>query len=607
MSKDIRVLIIKLSDRLHNLQTINYMNNDQIKDKCKETLEIYAPLAGRLGMFSLKFELEDISLKQLDPDVYNDLRTKVNTKKEEREQFINKVINEIKKSLDDQKIQYEITGRSKHFYSIYKKMTYQNKQLDEIFDLSAVRVIVDSVRDCYAVLGAVHTMWKPIPGRFKDYIAMPKPNLYQSLHTTVLMDSGDPLEIQIRSHSMHRIAEYGIAAHWKYKEGVDAEHEEVKLAWLRQTLEWQKDMNDPKEFMETLKVDLFSNQVFVFTPKGDVMELPAGSTPLDFAFKIHSGVGNKCTGAKVNGKIVPLEHELTNGEIVEIITSSSSKGPSIDWLKIAKTSSARNKIRQWLKKEQRPEQVERGKTSLEKAVRRKGYEPQALIRPNSINKIYKNLGYTSVEEMYTNLCQGSTILSKAVKALISIYDEEAQLAAKKAEREKEKAAIAIRKQIEGRGKSRVDVTVKSGYVDNLLIRLARCCNPVRGDSIVGYTSKGKGVVVHRTDCPNMLSIQYEEREKGRFIEVEWLNLDDGASYEMDMTIVAEDRKGLFSDISKICEDMDIRITGVNAKSASDGVVNILISLSISNVNEMEKLLRSLKNVRSVSEVHRRTS
>ena len=607
MSKDIRVLIIKLADRLHNLRTINYMNDDQIKEKCKETLEIYAPLASRLGMFSLKFELEDISLKQLDPDFYQDLRVKVKSKKEEREKFINQVINEIKKSLDDQWIRYEITGRSKHFYSIYKKMEFQNKQLDEIFDLSAVRVIVDTVRDCYAVLGVVHTMWKPIPGRFKDYIAMPKPNLYQSLHTTVLMDSGVPIEIQIRTHNMHRIAEYGIAAHWKYKEGVEKGQEEVKLAWLRQTLEWQKDMNDPKEFMETLKVDLFSNQVFVFTPKGDVMELPAGSTPLDFAFKIHSDVGIKCTGAKVNGKMVPLDHVLVNGEIVEIITSPTSKGPSTDWLKIAKSSNARNRIRQWLKRELRPEQVERGRQMMERTIKRKGLEPQAVIKPVWINRVYKTLGYMSAEEMFTSVCQGGTTLSKAINAFISIYEEETRLAAKKAEKEKEKAISIARKQINGRGRERVDVTIKGGFVENLLIRLARCCNPVRGDSIVGFISKGKGVTVHRTDCPNILSLQEEEREKGRIIEVEWLSLDDGSNYEMDMMIVAEDRKGLFSDISRICEDMDIHIAGVNARSVKDGMVNILMTLSITNINEMERLLRSLKNVGSVSEVRRTTS
>ena len=336
-----------------------------------------------MGIYTIKFELEDIALKQLDPEAYYDLVSQVKVKKQKREENINQVIQEIKESLDDLSIHYEITGRSKHFYSIYRKMKYQSKQLDEIFDLTAIRIIVDTIKDCYAVLGVVHTMWKPIPGRFKDYIAMPKPNLYQSLHTTVIGDNGEPFEIQIRTYEMHRIAEYGIAAHWKYKEGLEgnsADKEESKLAWLRQTLEWQKDLNDPKEFMETLKVDLFSNQVFVFTPKGDVIELPAGSTPLDFAFKIHSAIGVKCIGAKVNGKMVPIDHTLKNGNIVEIVTSSNSKGPSIDWLKIAQSSNARNKIRQWLKKENKSDNTDKGKEMLEKYVRRKGYDTQQIFK-----------------------------------------------------------------------------------------------------------------------------------------------------------------------------------------------------------------------------------
>ncbi|HPO04331.1 MAG TPA: bifunctional (p)ppGpp synthetase/guanosine-3',5'-bis(diphosphate) 3'-pyrophosphohydrolase [Bacillota bacterium] len=391
MSKDIRVLIIKLADRLHNLRTINYMNQNQIIEKCRETLEIYAPLASRLGIYTMKFELEDIALKELEPETYYDLVKQVSLKKEQRESNINKVIESIREGLDNLDIKYEIKGRNKHFYSIYRKMKFQGKQLDEIFDLSAVRIIVDSVRDCYAVLGLVHTRWKPIPGRFKDYIAMPKPNRYQSLHTTVIGDDGDPFEIQIRTVEMHKIAEYGIAAHWKYKEGVEEDKEEVKLAWVRQTLEWQKDLNDSKEFMETVKVDLFSNQVFVFTPKGDVIELPAGSTPLDFAFKIHTAIGTKCIGAKVNGKMVPIDYTLKNGEIVDIVTSSNSKGPSIDWLKIVKSNAARNKIRQYLKKENKGENIDKGKEMLEKYVRRKGYDPQQVIRNQWINKAAKSI------------------------------------------------------------------------------------------------------------------------------------------------------------------------------------------------------------------------
>ena len=371
MSKDIRVLIIKLADRLHNLRTINYMTEEKIKEKCRETLEIYAPLASRLGIYTMKFEMEDIALKYLEPEAYYELAEKVSARKGEREAVINQVIAEVKKALDDFNIKCEIMGRSKHFYSIYRKMKYQHKQLDEIFDLTAIRVIVESVKDCYAVLGIVHTMWKPIPGKFKDYIAMPKPNMYQSLHTTVIGDNGDPFEIQIRTYEMHKIAEYGIAAHWKYKEGIKSDKEEVKLAWLRQTLELQKDMDDPREFMETLKVDLFASQVYVFTPRGDVLELPAGSTPLDFAFKIHSDIGCKCVGAKINGKIVTINHTLQNGDIVEILTNPNSSGPNIDWLRIAKSSTARTKIRQYLKKENRSGTIDKGKDAIDKYMRKR--------------------------------------------------------------------------------------------------------------------------------------------------------------------------------------------------------------------------------------------
>jgi GTP pyrophosphokinase len=608
MSKDIRVLLIKLADRLHNLRTINYMNHDQIMYKCRETLEIYAPLASRLGIFAMKFELEDIALKHLDPEAYFELANQVKMKKTEREDSINRVISEIKQSLDDLSIAYEITGRSKHFYSIYRKMKYQHKQLDEIFDLTAVRIIVETVRDCYASLGVVHTMWKPLPGRFKDYIAMPKPNLYQSLHTTVLSDKGDPFEIQIRTRSMHRIAEYGIAAHWKYKEGLGADgaaQEEVKLAWLRQTLEWQKDMKDPREFMETLKMDLFSNQVFVFTPKGDVIELPAGSTPLDFAFKIHSGVGVKCVGAKANGKMVPIDYALRNGEIVEIVTSASSKGPGIDWLQIAKTSNARSKIRQWLKRDNRSENAERGRDLLERAVKRKGFEAQSILRSRWIQRVYKQLNYTAADEMYSAVSHGGVMLSKVVNALAEIYEEETQAAAKRAAREKERAtAIAARRQSENRNRERTDVRVKG--VSNLLIHLGHCCNPVPGDEITGFITKGKGVTVHRSDCPNILHTP--EEEKGRLIDVEWEydGLGRDQYYDSDVAISAGDRKGLLSDISRVCEDMDVHITGVNAKSANDGAVYIMMTLSISNTGQMEKVLRSLRGVAGVSDAHRAT-
>ncbi len=596
MSKDIRVLIIKLADRLHNLRTINYMDQNQIIEKCKETLEIYAPLASRLGIFAMKFELEDIALKELEPETYYDLVKQVSLKREQREENIKKVIEIIKEGLDNLDIKYEIRGRNKHFYSIYRKMKYQNRQLDEIFDLTAVRIIVDTVRDCYAVLGLVHTRWKPIPGRFKDYIAMPKPNRYQSLHTTVIGDDGNPFEIQIRTVEMHKIAEYGIAAHWKYKEGIKEDKEEVKLAWLRQTLEWQQDLMDSKEFVETLKVDLFSNQVFVFTPKGDVIELPAGSTPLDFAFKIHTAIGAKCIGAKVNGKMVPIDYTLKNGEIVEIVTSSSSKGPSIDWLRIVKSNAARNKIRQYLKKENKGENIEKGKDMLEKYVKRKGYDPQQIIRHQWINKAAKSMNIASSDELFTSISYGGVLLSKVVTLLQKYYHEEKQLELKK--KEKEEARLEEKPRFKEPPQN--GVTIEG--MDDLLIRFAKCCNPVPGDEIIGFITKGRGVSVHRSDCINMLSLP--EHEKQRFIKVEWNKKKSNVSYDADIQLLAEDRKGLFSDISRVCEDMDVRITGVNAKSGKDGIVTITMTLSLTDTGQMEKVVRRLRTVPGVTDAYR---
>lgn len=601
MSKDIRVLIIKLSDRLHNLRTINYMTENKIIDKCKETLEIYAPLASRLGIYAMKFELEDIALKYLDPEAYYGLVEKVSERKEKREEAIKQVIDEIKEALEDLKIHYDIMGRSKHFYSIYKKMRYQHKQLDEIFDLTAVRIIVENVRDCYAVLGIVHTLWTPIPGRFKDYIAMPKPNMYQSLHTTVIGETGNPFEIQIRTYEMHKIAEYGIAAHWKYKEGITHDKEEVKLAWLRQTLEWQKDMNDPKEFMETLKVDLFASQVFVFTPQGDVIELPAGSTPLDFAFKIHSDIGCKCVGAKVNGKMVTIDHTLENGNIIEIVTSPNAAGPSIDWLKIAKSSTARNKIRQWLKKENKSDTVDKGKDLIDKYVRKKGYDPKEVLKNTFINRAVKELNLNSVDELYTQLSHGGAFQSKVGALLFKYHNDEKQEQLERENIEIENKVPNERKQREDR-RRRENVGISVEGVDNLMIRIARCCNPVPGDDIVGFITKGRGISVHRTDCPNITSLP--ELEKARFIDVSWDQDKLEEAYTADVSIIAQDRKGLFSAVSRVCEDMDVHIDGVNAKSSKDETINVTLTLSISNKEQVEKVLRSLRSVPGVSNVFR---
>ncbi len=608
MSKDIRVLIIKLADRLHNMRTLEFMREEKKLEKARETLDIYAPLASRLGIYTVKFELEDISLKYLHPREYETLEIEVTEKKEQRVQFINQVIDEIKEALDQMNMQYDISGRSKHLYSVYKKMILQHKQLDEIFDLTAVRIIVENVRDCYAVLGQVHTMWKPLPGRFKDYIAMPKPNMYQSLHTTVLGDNGEPFEIQIRTYEMHRVAEYGIAAHWKYKEGNtkgDQNNEDMKLAWLRQTLEWQKELNDPKEFMETLKMDLFSSQVFVFTPKGEVIDLPAGSTPLDFAFKIHTAVGCKCVGAKVNGKMVTIDHTLNNGDIVEIVTSSNSSGPSVDWLKIAKSSTARNKIRQWLKKENKSDDVAKGKDALDKYIRKKGFDPQQVGKSSYLSKAMREMNIATMDEVFAQIGKGGTVLSKYANLLFGYLAEEKRIEQKK-EEEKQKALLsndAKKDKLDRSRRENPGIIVKGA--DNLMIRVSRCCNPVPGDEIIGFITKGRGISVHRKDCSNITSLP--EEEKARFIDVEWEDLKVGKSYNADICIISTDRKGMFSDISRACEDMDVHISGVNAKSGKDETVNITLTLSISSTQQMQKVLRTLRNVPGVSNVYRAKS
>ena len=605
MSKDIRVLIIKLSDRLHNLRTINYMTHEKIVEKCQETLDIYAPLAARLGIYTMKMELEDIALKFLEPEAYYDLAEQVSERKGEREDAINSVVEEIRGALNEIGIKHEIYGRSKHFYSIFKKMKYQHKNLDEIFDLMAVRIIVETVRDCYAVLGMVHTMWKPIPGRFKDYIAMPKPNMYQSLHTTVIGNYGKPFEIQIRTYEMHRIAEYGIAAHWKYKEGIDSDKEEVKLSWLRQALEWQKDVKDPKEFMESLKMDLFSNQVFVFTPNGDVIELPAGATPLDFAFKIHTDVGCKCVGAKVNGKMVTIDHELENGNIIEIVTSANAAGPSIDWIKIARSSSARNKIRQWLKKENRNDAVDKGKDLFTQYLRKKGFDPKVLLTNSYIGRAVKELHFKDAEDMYTQLSYGGNIQTKVAHLLQSFEDEKQHLASEEKNKSllddlnviSEKTSRRLEKK---RADSETGVVVEG--VDNLMIRLAKCCTPVPGDEITGYITKGRGITVHRKDCDNIKTLPKEERN--RCIDVSWDPELLNKSFEGEICIIAKEQKGMLSSISKVCEDNNVDIIGLNGRATKDETFRIDLILGISDRSQIEKLCRSFKSIPGIMEAYR---
>ncbi|MBP3896272.1 MAG: bifunctional (p)ppGpp synthetase/guanosine-3',5'-bis(diphosphate) 3'-pyrophosphohydrolase [Mogibacterium sp.] len=599
MSKDIRVLIIKLSDRLHNMRTLEYMPTNKRASKAMETLEIYAPLAGRLGMFSIKFELEDLALKFLHPIEYKKLSDAVTLKKEKYEQDVETLISEISSELKQAGIQGEVKGRNKHLYSIYRKMVIQKKELDEIFDLLAVRILVGSVKDCYAALGLVHTRWTPIPGRFKDYIAMPKPNMYQSLHTTVLGDNGEPFEIQIRTYEMHRIAEYGIAAHWKYKEGKVSGKEdesEQKLAWVRQALEMQNEADDSVEFLENLKMDLFDNQVFVFTPGGDVMELPADSTPLDFAFKIHTDVGVRCVGAKVNGKMVTIDHHLNNGDIVEIVTSANSTGPSIDWLKLCKTSQARSKIRNWLRKADKDSDVNRGKTNINNYVRKKGYDPAQVTKNAYILRAVKDFNCSNVNELYLQISRGGNSVSKLGQKLIEYYEADNKI------KEAHEDEIEVKKP----SQSKVNEVSESGIVvkgaDNLLIRRATCCNPVPGDPIIGYISKGKGITVHRVDCPNISNLREEDRQ--RLINVSWDTPDSSRKYYVDLQVVSEERKGIFKDISKVCDDYDIEVVGLNLTPGEPGTTNTLITVEITDMHQMQRLLTALRQVEGVIRVYR---
>ena len=599
MSKDIRVLIIKLADRLHNMRTLEYMPTEKRTSKAMETLEIYAPLAGRLGIFSIKFELEDLALKYLYPTEFKKLSDAVAKQKKVYEKNLESLTDEISQLLEEAGIQHDVKGRSKHLYSIYRKMKVQNKQIDEIFDLLAVRILVGSVKDCYAALGLVHNRWKPIPGRFKDYIAMPKPNMYQSIHTTVLGDNGEPFEVQIRTYEMHRIAEYGIAAHWKYKEGKmsgDEDESDQKLAWLRQALELQTEADDSVEFLETVKVDLFNNQVFVFTPHGDVVELPAESTPLDFAFKIHTDVGIRCVGAKVNGKMVTIDHPLQNGDIVEIVTSANSSGPSVEWLKKCKTSGARNKIRNWLRKADKDSDVTKGRTNINNYIKKKGYDPASVTKNAYILKAVKDFNCSNVNELFLQISRGGSTVSKLGQKLIEYYEADNKI------KEEDKETIEVKK----RPVTKHAVTSDSGVVvkgaDNLLIRRATCCNPIPGDRIIGYVSKGKGLTVHRTDCPNVLNIRDED--KGRLMEVEWETPSDSRKYFADIQVVSEERKGLFKDLSKVCDDNDIEVVGLNLTPGEPGTTNTLLTVEITDMHQIQRLLTGLRQVEGVTRVYR---
>ncbi|MGI6449758.1 MAG: RelA/SpoT family protein [Desulfitobacteriia bacterium] len=590
MAKDIRVILIKLADRLHNMRTLKYQPEHKQKEIAQETLEIYAPLANRLGIFKIKWELEDIAFRFLKPQEYYDLVEGISLKRKEREEQINEVIEQLHAKLAEVGIEADIAGRPKHFYSIYRKMVTQNKDLSEIYDLTAVRVIVETVNDCYGALGIIHTLWKPIPGRFKDYIAMPKPNMYQSLHTTLIGTHGEPFEIQIRTWEMHRTAEYGIAAHWKYKEGKKVEDNfEQKLSWLRQLLEWQHDSRDAGEFMESLKVDLFADTVFVFTPKGDVVELPADSCPIDFAYRVHTDVGHRCIGAKINGRIVPLETKLKNGDIVEILTSKAPTGPSRDWVCLVKTSQAKNRIRQWFKKEKREENIARGREGLEREARKLGMEPTTALRNENLLKLAKTFNFNSIEDLYATLGDGAITFKRALSRLRDEVIKE----------EIEPSLYPLPGEQKPSAKSSQGVRVKG--VDNILVRFSRCCNPLPGDEIVGFITRGRGVSIHRTDCNELLGMTAEEQE--RLVEVEWeKNIE--SVYPVDIELVGLDRARLVTDIMNVIMETRTHMLSINARVGKDKVAHIQLKIEARNLEHLNFVLQKIRRVKDITVVER---
>ncbi len=591
MTKDVRVIIIKLADRTHNMRTINALEPEKRKQKARETLDVYAPLAHRLGIYSIKWELEDLSFAVLENKKYNQIMKMVAESRNAREKYIEKVKKAISSRLKEANVKFEISGRPKHFYSIYQKMVKRGKEFNEIYDLMALRIIVENVRDCYAALGIIHSIWKPIPGRFKDYIAMPKFNLYQSLHTTVIGPEGKPLEIQIRSTLMHRTADYGIAAHWRYKEGVknDIEFEE-RLSWLRQMLEWQSDLKDPKEFMEALKIDLFEDEVFVFSPKGDVYSLPSGSTPIDFAYSIHTDVGHSCVGAKVNGRIVPLEYELINGDQIEILTSKSSSGPSRDWLNIVKTSRARNKIRQYFSKERRESLEQVGKDELYKIMRRKGFILKARSQQNVLKEIAAGFNFNSVDDLYSSIGAGKTSPQQVATKLINLmtHPDEREI-----EEEDYEEYIAKQKETSTTG-------IKVKGVEDVLVRLARCCNPVPGDKIVGFITRGRGVSVHRNECTNIVGLK---EEKDRFIEVSW-DKKVAKSFPVEIKVESIDRKKLLRDISTIISDAGVNILNASVVTSKDKIAILRFVFEISDMEHLKSILNTINNVDTVISTYR---
>lgn len=599
MAKDVRVILIKLADRLHNLRTLKFMPIDKQKEKAKETFDIYAPLAHRLGISKIKWELEDLSFRYINPNEYYFLVKKIAEKRVEREAFIANIIEELYMNLNSVSINCDIDGRPKHFYSIYKKMMTKNKTIEQIFDLTAIRILVDSVKDCYAALGIVHTIYKPIPGRFKDYIAMPKPNMYQSLHSTVISPQGKTFEIQIRTFEMHKTAEYGIAAHWKYKEGVEGNsNEDFKLNWLREIIEWQRNTSDATEFMEAFKTDLFSDEVFVFTPKGTVIDLPNEATPIDFAYKIHTDIGNKCIGAKVNGKMIPLDYNLKTGEIVEILTSSVPKGPSIDWINIAKSNQAKSKIRAWFKKAKKEENIAKGKELLEKDAKRHGINFGELIKQEVVEQYFKRYNLNSLDDLYVSVGVGDVLASIIVSRLQEFESKGNKIDNVEALKTMEEKVNKNQKSIRN-NKSDLGVVVKG--VDNILVRFAKCCNAVPGDDIIGYITKGRGVSIHRKDCNNVGGLL--KNEDNKIVDVSWSEAKSG-QYIGEIEIRAEDRMGFLAELMDVISSSKVHLYAVNAKTGRGGEAVVSVQLKIHNIEDLKELMKKIKKLQGVLEVFR---
>ena len=612
MAKDIRVILIKLADRLHNMRTLKYMTPEKQKEKARETMDIYAPIAQRLGISKIKIELDDLSLKYLEPEAYYDLVEKVALRKSVRDDYVQSLVKEVSKHIENAGIKAQIDGRAKHFFSIYKKMVNQHKTLDQIYDLFAIRIIVDNVKDCYAALGVIHEMYKPIPGRFKDYIAMPKPNMYQSLHTTLIGPTGQPFEIQIRTFEMHRTAEYGIAAHWKYKEAANnggtvatTKSEEEKLSWLRQILEWQTDMSDNKEFMSLLKNDLnlFADSVYCFTPAGDVKNLPTGSTPVDFAYSIHSAVGNKMIGAKVNGKLVPIDYEIQNGDRIEIITSQNSKGPSRDWLNIVKSTQAKNKINQWFRSELKEENIVKGKELIAQYCKAKSINLTDINKPEYQSKVMRKYGFHDWDSALATLGHGGLKEGQVVNKMLEEYrkDHPIQLTDEDvlnnvSSENKDKAVPQ---------KSKSGIIVKGLY--DVAVHFSKCCSPVPGDEIVGFVTRGRGVSIHRTDCINIMNLS--ELEKVRLIDAEWqqgAEQGDNGLYLAEIKIFGNNRTGLLVDITRIFTEREIDISSINSKTSKQGVATISISFNTKGKEELSSLIEKIRQVESVIDIERTT-